>query len=276
MLFPVGTVYDPFVCRGLDALIHGLYSGARFVFAGTPSGITLASEGGAHQSTVTPDLGIALPHLRMYEPCFARELEWILLEALRQCCDRVDGCSTYLRLSTREIEQSLIQPALDRLGAEELRRHVLAGGYRLLDGQECCPNAGHQDSVILAATGAVLPEVIAAAQLLHYEGVAATVLSLTSPDRLFAGWRMSPMADNHHLSILIPPAERDLPIITVTDGTSHALAWLGSVYGAPVIPLGVDAFGQSGSRADLYHHFGLDVDQIADVAFRAIDSRMPG
>src|SRR5581483_2338101 len=93
-LLPIGTVYDPFVCRGLDALIYGLYSGARFVFAGTPSGITLAPEGGAHQSTVTPGLGVTLPKLRMYEPCFALEVEWTLLEALRQCCDRAHGRST--------------------------------------------------------------------------------------------------------------------------------------------------------------------------------------
>ena len=79
-LIPIGTVYDPFVCRGLDALIYGLYGGAKMIFAGTPSGVSLSPEGGAHQSTVTPSLGIELPGLD-FEPAFAREVEWALLEA---------------------------------------------------------------------------------------------------------------------------------------------------------------------------------------------------
>jgi pyruvate dehydrogenase E1 component len=102
-LLPIGTVYDPFVCRGLDALIYALYSGAKFIFVGTPSGISLAPEGGAHQSTITPSLGLELPQLNAYEPTFAKELGWILLEALRECCDREQGHSTYLRLSTRPL-----------------------------------------------------------------------------------------------------------------------------------------------------------------------------
>ena len=84
-VFPVGTLYDPFVCRGLDALIYGLYNGSKFIFAGTPAGITLSSEGGAHQSTVTASLGIELPHLLCFEPGFGREVEWLMLEGLRQC-----------------------------------------------------------------------------------------------------------------------------------------------------------------------------------------------
>ncbi len=89
-LFPVGTVYDPFVCRGLDALIYSLYSGSKFIFAGTPAGITLSREGGAHQSSVTASLGIELPHLLSYEPGFGQEVEWLMLEGLRQCCDRAE------------------------------------------------------------------------------------------------------------------------------------------------------------------------------------------
>ncbi|MCB0165285.1 MAG: pyruvate dehydrogenase, partial [Anaerolineae bacterium] len=123
-LIPIGTVYDPFVCRGLDALIYSLYSGAKFIFAGTPSGITLSPEGGAHQSTVTSSLGAEIPLLQAYEPCFAQELDWILLDAIRQCCDREHGRSTYLRLSTKPIDQELLSPALERLGPNELRRQV--------------------------------------------------------------------------------------------------------------------------------------------------------
>ena len=101
-------------CRGLDALIYGTYSGAKFVFAGTPSGVSLSREGGAHQSAITPSIGAELPGLRFYEPCFALETEWILLDAIRNLCDREHGESAYLRLSTTPVSQ---QPFADLAGA---------------------------------------------------------------------------------------------------------------------------------------------------------------
>lgn len=250
-LIPIGTVYDPFICRGLDALIYALYSGAKFIFAGTPSGITLSPEGGAHQSTVTPSLGLELPNLNAYEPCFALELEWILLEAIRQCCDRACGRSTYLRLSTKPIDQTLMTPALERLGEAELRRQVLAGGYRLLE-----RSSVETVTAQLVTCGVMLPEAVAAAQTLRQQGITVNVINLTSPRRLYETWRAS--GPTPSLDWLIPATERHVPIVTLLDGASHALAWLGSVYGAPVVPLGVDTFGQSGTRAELYHHHGID------------------
>ena len=110
-LFPIGTVYDPFVCRGLDALIYDLYNQSKMIVVGTPSGITLSPEGGAHQSTITPSIGIELPNLIFYEPAFGKEVEWTLLEALRQIADRRHGKSTYLRLTTKTVDQALIDPA---------------------------------------------------------------------------------------------------------------------------------------------------------------------
>ncbi|WP_129670597.1 1-deoxy-D-xylulose-5-phosphate synthase N-terminal domain-containing protein [Candidatus Chloroploca sp. Khr17] len=265
LLLPIGTVYDPFVCRGLDALIYGLYAGAKFVVAGTPSGITLAPEGGAHQSTVTPSLGIELPNLHSFEPCFAVELVWTLLEGLTQCCDREKGRATYLRLSTRPLDQGLLEPALQRLGRAALRRQVLAGGYRLIDRRD---HADHPASPVLqlAAAGAVMPEVVAAADYLRREGVAVNVLNLTSPRRLYEAWRAG-----DDLTWLIPPDEATAPFVTVHDASSHALAWLGSIYGAPVLALGVDAFGQSGTRDELYRAFGLDVESIIKAGFAAVD-----
>jgi pyruvate dehydrogenase E1 component len=271
LLLPIGTVYDCFVLRGLDALVYSLYSGAKFVFAGTPSGITLAPEGGAHQSSVTSSLGIELPNLHMYEPCFAREVEWCLLDGLRGCCDRENGYATYLRLTTRVVDQALIEPALARLGEAELRRQALAGGYRLIEP----PADLTGPRVLIAVAGALVPEAVAAATLLHDEGVAAVVLNLTSPDRLFAALRRarrahvvtataSPRAG--HLDRLIPPDERRAPIVTVLDGASHALAFLGGVFGAPVVPLGVDRFGQSGQRADLYREEVVDAESIVNAA----------
>ncbi len=270
LLVPIGTLYDPFVCRGLDALIYGLYAGAKFIFAGTPSGITLAPEGGAHQSTITPSIGMELPHLHMVEPCFGCEVEWALLEGIRECFDRVQGHATYLRLSTKPIDQRLLQPALDRLGEATLRQQALAGGYRLREWREGGPDVDPKYVVNIAASGAMIPEACAAATYLWREGIAANVLNLTSPRRLFATWQTTPHTQRAALlDWLIPAAERHTPIITVQDGASHGLAWLGSVFGSPVTALGVDDFGQSGTRSDLYHHFQIDWEAIVAAAFCA-------
>jgi pyruvate dehydrogenase E1 component len=270
-LLPIGTVYDPFVCRGLDALIYALYNGARFVVVGTPSGITLAPEGGAHQSTVTASLGMELPNLTYAEPCYARTLDWMLCDALARLGDR-DGDSTYLRLSTRPVDQRPFDAMLAARGIDALRADVLLGGYRLVE-PEAAPD------LVIAATGAVVPEAVAAAQMLTDEGVHATVLDLTSPDRLYRQWRMGlrDAARNadvepapHHLDALIAPAERRLPILTVHDSASHTMAWLGSVHGARVVPVGVDDFGQSGTIADLYGVFDLLPEQLVNAALLAL------
>ncbi|MSQ26825.1 MAG: pyruvate dehydrogenase [Dehalococcoidia bacterium] len=279
LLFPVGTVYDCFVCRGLDALIYSVYSGSKFVFAGTPAGVSLSPEGGAHQSSVTVSLGMELPNLQLYEPAFQRETEWTLLEGLRRCADRETGLSTYLRLSTKPIDQALMAPALSRLGEAEVRRQTLLGGYRLLDARLDAGLPEPAPSVLLATAGPVIPETLEAARRLHGEGVGATVLNLTSAGRLYSAWRASQSdairsgvaaGDPGHLSVLIPPEDRGAPIVPVLDGASHALAFLGSVFGQRVTPLGVDAFGQSGTRPDLYHYMGIDPDHIVNAALLAL------
>jgi pyruvate dehydrogenase E1 component len=282
LVFPIGTVYDPFVLRGMDALIYSVYSESKMIFAGTPSGITLAPEGGAHQSTITPSVGIELPGLRSYEPCFAQELEWALLEGLRQCCDRENGESTYLRLSTRSIDQTLFAPVLERIGEDELRRQVLAGGYRIIDARHDAPETDPQDTIQIFAAGVMVPEAIQAATMLHEEGVAANVINLTSAQQIYRQWREWQRWDTGitddpepemHLDTLIPTTERRAPIVTVLDGASHALAWLGSVNGATVTALGVDYFGQSGTLSELYRHYEIDPERIAMAAFAALDRR---
>ncbi len=279
-LIPIGTVYDPFVCRGLDALIYSLYVGAKMIFAGTPAGVSLSPEGGAHQSTVTPSLGIELPNVIFYEPAFARETEWALLEGMRSCCDRAGGHSTYLRLSTKPVDQTLMDEPLARFGADELRRQVLAGGYRIVDRTLAAPDLPDRDVVQIAVGGIMAPEAIEAARRLHEEGVAANVINVTSSNRLFnvlrtARRRQLQRAANPldlgHLETLIPVSERRAPMVTIQDGASHSLAFLGSVWGVPVVPLGVDEFGQSGSRAALYHATGIDADQIVNAAMLALE-----
>jgi pyruvate dehydrogenase E1 component len=276
LLLPVGTVYDPFVCRGLDALIYGVYSESKFVFAGTPAGVTLSPEGGAHQSAITASIGIELPNLRAFEPCFARETGWCLLEGFRQCLDREHGHSTYLRLSTRPIDQTPFEAALERLGEDALRPQVLAGGYRLLEPPESLAQAPR---VVLAASGPILPEVLAAAVELHDEGVAACVVNITSADALFASWQRATLdgirsttlpEQRAHAAQLIAKDERHAPIVTVLDGSSHALGFLGGIFGQPTVSLGMDRFGQSGGRDDLYGYAGIDADHITNAALLAL------
>jgi pyruvate dehydrogenase E1 component len=279
VLLPVGTVYDPFVCRGLDALVYALYNGARFVVVGTPSGITLAPEGGAHQSSVTASLGMELPNLAYAEPAFATALDWLLCHGLQQLCEP-SGESLYLRLSTRPLDQRPFESLRRSVGDEVLRAHVLAGGYRLHDATgHGSATATGVPTVHLLASGPVLPEALAAAELLAGEGVAANVFDVTSADRLYRGWRGSLQraarggvrrADEHHLATLLPPTERRAPVVTVQDAASHALAWVGSVFGQRVVPVGVDGFGQSGTIAELYGTFDLLPEQLVNAALVAL------
>jgi pyruvate dehydrogenase E1 component len=267
-LLPIGTVYDPFVCRGLDALIYALYNGAKFILTGTPAGITLAAEGGAHQSSITASIGLELPGLTYAEPAYARAVDWLLCDGLARLSD-ADGTSSYLRLSTRPIDQAPFESLVAQRGEEELRRDVLAGGYRLHEPSD------RPAEVVLATCGPVVPEVLAAADELEAEGVAALVLDLTSSDRLYHEWRdvlrdatrgARPAASTFHLATLLHPHERRLPIVTVHDASSHNLAWLGSVFGARLLPVGVDSFGQSGTIGELYDAFDMTSAQIVNAA----------
>lgn len=271
-LLPVGTVYDPFVCRGLDALIYGAYSGARFLVAGTPSGVTLAPEGGAHQSTITPSLGLELPGVTAVEPAYALALDWLLCDALGRMARGEPG-AYYARLSTRPVDQAPFEAARARLGDEALRRQVLAGAYRLVEAPDLGPDA---PVVHLAGAGAVLPEVLAAAAELAEEGVGAHVVDVTSADRLYAAWSGGL---RHGLRTATAPRRpavlRDAfgvraPVVTVHDAASHALAWLGSAVGAPCVPLGVDEFGQSGSVPELYELHDLLPGSIVNAALAAL------
>jgi pyruvate dehydrogenase E1 component len=271
LLLPIGTVYDPFVCRGLDALIYGLYSDSRFVIAGTPSGISLSREGGAHQSTITPSIGIELPGIAYAEPAYAAEVDWLLRDGLRRLSEP-DGESLYLRLSTKPIDQAPFEAARKAMGDDALRDAVLAGGYWLQVA------SGSGPGVTIAASGAMIPEAVEAAALLESDdGIAASVLAVTSPDRLYRGWRsrqMAPLANANdprpasHLELLFE--DQPEPIVSVIDGASHSLAFLGSALGRKQVTLGVDRFGQSGSLPDVYDAYDLSPDAIASAAIAAL------
>jgi len=256
-LLPIGTLYDPFITRGLDALYHALYAGGKFIAVATPSGVSLSPEGGAHQSVITPGIGVALPAIAYYEPTFALEVEWILLHALASLLDRDNGESLYLRLSTKPVDQSLA-PAPSRA----YRERVLRGGYRLVDARGESGWDAESNAVHLFAAGVMVPEAVEAARMLRAENIFASVFAVTSPDKLYRGLR-----DPHpYLEDLVTPDEEDVPIVSVLDGHSHGLSFLGSALAVPQMSLGVDNFGQSGARRDLYAHYGIDPSAIAQSA----------
>ena len=285
-LLPVGTVYDPFVLRGLDAFIYSVYSGARFIVAGTPSGVTLAPEGGAHQSTITGSVGLALPNVTFIEPAYATALDWLMCGALQAIAAAnstppgaavMEDGSYYFRLTTRGIDQQPFQAARDRLGDAVLRRQVLAGAYRLVDSPAAADSeGGRAPRVYLVGCGAVLPEVLAAAAELTDEGIAADVVDVTSADRLYRAWqRTLRQGVRTATAPSIPGALRTAfpdraPIVTVHDAASHTLSWLGSALGVPAVSLGVDSFGQSGAVADLYRAHDLDPGSIVNAALAAL------
>jgi pyruvate dehydrogenase E1 component len=271
LLLPVGTVYDPFVLRGLDAFVYALYSGARFVLAGTPSGVTLAPEGGAHQSTITASVGIELPGVAFAEPTYAAEVDWLLCDGLDRLT-AADGESLYLRLSTRPVDQAPFHAARRRIGDDELRAHVLAGGYRLI-----APSDDGRPRVDLVASGAIVPDVLAAATVLDDEGVDPAVICVTSADRLYRGWHAGLRTAAAHATTRVRPGHllgllggADVPIVSAHDASGHTLAWLGSAVGARQIPLGVERFGESGTIADLYDLVGISTDHIVNAALLAV------
>ena len=272
-LLPIGTLYDPFIARGLDALNYACYQDARFILVATPSGITLAPEGGAHQSIAEPLIGMAQDGLAAFEPAFVDELAVILAFALdyiqrsgsgeaseRNWLRDETGGSIYLRLSTRPIEQ------IKREMTPELRHAIVDGAYWL---REPGPNC----QVVVAFSGAVAPEAIQAIGLMAEDRRDVGLLAITSADRLNAGWTAACRARERglvharsHIERLFSGLPRHCGIVSVLDAHPATLAWLGAVGGHRVRPLGVEHFGQTGSVEDLYRHYGIDADAIIAAA----------
>ena len=277
-LLPIGTLYDPFIERGLDALNYACYQDARFMVVATPSGITLAPEGGAHQSIATPLIGMAQDGLASFEPAFVDELATIMrwgFEYMQRegkkggLVDRDEtGGSVYLRLSTRPLDQPQreITPAL----AEDM----IKGAYWLR-------KPGANAECVIAYTGTVAKEAIEAAGLMAEDRRDIGVLAVTSADRLNAGWtaaerarRRGDYSAESHIERLLAPLPRHCGIVSVIDGHPATLAWLGSVHGHRVSGLGVEHFGQTGTIDDLYRHHGIDTDSIIEAA-EALSPRRP-
>ncbi len=265
-LLPIGTLYDPFIARGLDALNYACYQDARFMVVATPSGVTLAPEGGAHQSIHTPLIGIGQPGLLSYEPAHVDELAVIMRHGF-EYMQQDKGGSVYLRLSTR----SLPQP--ERTLSPQQEADIVAGGYWYAP-----PEPGADIAIV--AMGAVTPEAIAAHESVARDFAGAGLAVLTSPDRLHADWlaalrnrgRTTGLIDRSPSPVerLLAPLSRDARLVTVLDGHPLALSWLGAVRGQRTVPLGIEAFGQSGDIPDLYRTYKLDAAAIVDAVARAI------
>ena len=258
-LLPIGVLYDPFVERALEPWSYGIYAGGQSILVGTPAGVTLAAEGGAHQSIKTPSIGLEQPGCTSYEPAFAAEVEWILLHCLSRL-GRPDGVSSYLRLSTRPVRQELAAIPDDPAARERRRRHVVAGAYTL--------RASRHPAVCLVAMGAMVTEAVEAADRLAQIDIDAEVVCVTSPGLLFEavqGRRGLGEASSWIVDQIFP-AERAAPMVTVLDGHPHTLAFLGGINRVAVKPLGVSTFGQVGSLEAVYRYHGIDTDGIVAAA----------
>jgi pyruvate dehydrogenase E1 component len=263
-LLPIGVLYDPFVERALEPWSFGIYAGGQSILVGTPSGVTLAPEGGAHQSITTPSIGIEQPGCVSYEPAFAIDVEWTLLASLARL-GRPNGESAYLRLSTRPVDQSLAAVPADLAGRERRRRQVIAGAY---------PLRRREGAVVtIAAMGAMVTEALEASDRLTQVGVVADVICVTSPDLLFRALRARQGRQDGPSWILEQafPARRAMPLVTVLDGHPHTLAFLASVQGVRSASLGVTGFGQSGELSDVYRYHGIDTDSIVRAALDLLD-----
>ncbi len=257
-LFPIGTVYDPFIARGLDALNYACYQDARFLLVATPSGVTLGPEGGAHQSINPPLIALGQPGLRHYEPAFVDELALFMAEAFR-LLQSPDGESVYLRLTTRTVRQ------IDRPD-DRWKAGALAGGYWLRE-----PGPGAEAALVYS--GAIAPEALAAWEALIDDVPGLGLLAITSPDLLHRGWSArrsarwnGAKAPPAHVETLLSPLSPNAGLVTLLDGAPASLSWLGGVLGHKVSPLGVDRFGQTGNLPDLYRAYRLDPDAIVEAA----------
>jgi len=255
-LLPIGTVYDPFISRGLDALNYACYQDARFMLVATPSGLTLGPEGGAHQSIYTPLIGIGQPGLTYFEPAFVDELS----EVMRWSFEHMqadDGGSVYLRLTTRALTQ------VTRTD-DAWREDALRGAYWLR-----APGPGSDAAIVFC--GAVAPEVLAAADALADDIPGLGVLNVVSPGLLHRDWMASRRGRwqgggkrGSHAEALLSQLAPGAGLVTVVDASPATLSWLGGVLGQRVSSLGLDTFGQVGDLPDLYRHYRLDVDAIVE------------
>jgi pyruvate dehydrogenase E1 component len=199
---------------------------------------------------------MAQPGLDSYEPAFADETAVLMAHAFARI-QAADGGSTYLRLSTRVIDQPTRTDDAWRAGC-------VAGAYWM---KRPAPDA----RLALVYSGAIAPEALTAFEQLLEDEPGAGLLAVTSPDVLHADWTAAGRArwtTGEQRTATIETLLEDLApgagLVTVIDGSPAALSWIGSVRGQRVRALGLETFGQSGDLPDLYAKYRLDADAILD------------
>jgi len=170
-----------------------------------------------------------------------------------------DGGSIYFRLTTRTILQA-------RREDDAWQADALKGAYWLRQPAESSEAA-------VVAMGAVMPDAIAAWELLEADLPGLGLLAVTSPTLLHRDWSAARAArwqgrakETSHIETLLGTLAPNAGLVTVLDGSPAALSWIGGVRGHRVSPLGVDRFGQTGNLADTYRIHRLNADAIVEAA----------
>jgi pyruvate dehydrogenase E1 component len=247
-----------------------------FLIGATAGRTTLSGEGLQHQDGSSHVVAATVPNCRAYDPAFAGELAVILDHGMRQMLERREDVFYYVTV----MNEGYAQPSLPK-GVEE---DVVRGMYRyaaLTPGPAPASGRGAGDegaSVRLLGSGAILPEVIAAAELLANDfGIASELWSVTSFSELAREARdverrnrLHPRdgARTSHVARCLAGAA---PVVAATDYV-RAYPQLVAPYvdDAPFVALGTDGFGRSDTRAALRRFFEVDRHHVAVAALDAL------
>ena len=263
-----------------DAIWAAADQRARGFLLGATSGrTTLGGEGLQHQDGSSHLVAATIPNCKAYDPAFAGELAVILDAGMREMVEQQADVFYYVTL----MNENYAQPDLPA-GVEA---DVLRGGYRF--GVYGPSDAAQR--VTLLGSGAILTEVVKAAQQLAAQGVGVEVLSITSWSELARdGMALERLANagmaagagagagagavsgscRGHLANLLLSTQG--PVIAATD---YVRAVPESVrafvpQGRRYTTLGTDGFGRSDTRAALRRFFAVDADSIAQAAMRTL------
>lgn len=229
-VFALGRISERHLARRLDALIDVLDAGARFL---------IAAESGAGSGPETDLEAARVPGLTVLEPAYGRALDWLVCDALGRLAHENAPGGYLLRLTRDHVEQAPFDRARERWGDLVLRRHVLAGAYRLWEEDVEGP------PVQLIGSGSVVPSLLSAAGLLTEQGVRASVVDVTCADRVQRAWRRD-VRDSVERAVApsLPGELRQAfdrsPVVTVGRGGGARLAWLGTALGVPSVELEPD------------------------------------
>ncbi|MEO7937028.1 MAG: alpha-ketoglutarate dehydrogenase [Burkholderiaceae bacterium] len=258
-MLPLYIYYSMFGFQRVgDAIWAAADQRARGFLLGATSGrTTLAGEGLQHQDGSSHLVAATIPNCKAYDPAFACEMAIILDAGMREMLVEQRDVFYYITL----MNENYAQPSL-REGAAE---GVLRGAYWLSQ-----VTSGNTKRVTLLGSGAILTEVIQAAQLLADKGIDADVISVTSWSELARDGLAHP--GGGHLRALLEGGQG--PVIAASDyvravpESVRALIPAGRTFQT----LGTDGFGRSDTRAVLRKFFQVDASSIVQLAERLVNA----